>query len=312
MGPSTFMPFAGSEIARQFNHLYEFLLIMSAIGFVVLIGGMIYFIYKYKRQSATAKSAYITHDSRLEFLWSFIPFLFFMASFVWGWVVYHQMRDFPKDALEVHVTARQWSWSYTYKSGKKSSELYVPVGKPVKLILSSDDVLHSFFVPAFRVKQDAVPGRYTALWFKPETEGTYTVFCTEYCGAVHSGMLSKVNVVPEPEFEAWLGGGPVLAGGKEMSLVDMGKKLFAERTCLQCHSVEGKVNIGPALNGLFGSTVAFTDGGSAKADENYLRESILNSQAKIKKGYQPQMPVFQGQFEDKEVTALVEYIKSLK
>lgn len=314
MKASTLMPYAGTKIAEQVNHLYEFLLIVSAIGFVVLIGGMIYFIFKYKRQSSTAKSAYITHDARLEFLWSFIPFVFFIASFAWGWHIYHQMRQFPKDAFEVNVTAFQWGWAYQYKSGKKSTELYVPVGKPVKLLINSKDVLHSYFIPAFRVKQDAVPGRYSALWFQAENPGTYNVFCTEYCGAAHSAMLSKVHVLPEEEFEAWLSGGPVLAGGaKEMSLADLGKKLYTERTCVQCHSNQGKANIGPAFNGVFGSQVTMADGTTLKADENYLRESILQSQAKIKKGYAAgQMPVFAGLLDDNEVTALIEYIKTLK
>jgi len=313
-GGSAFMPVAGTEVARQVNGLYSYLLVVSAIGFVILIGGMLYFIYKYKRQSATAKSAYITHDSRLEFLWSFIPFLFFMSAFVWGWLVYNNMRTFPDDALEVNVTARQWSWAYTYKSGKKSADLVVPVGRPVKLLLTSDDVLHSYFIPAFRIKQDAVPGRYTAQWFRADKTGEYQVFCTEYCGALHSGMLSKVKVLTEPEYDAWIGGGPVLlAGGKPLSLAEQGKKLYQERTCAQCHSVEGKTGIGPAFNGLFGSTVTMDDGKSFKADENYLRESILQSQAKIKKGFDKgKMPVFAGQFEDADVTALIEFIKSVK
>ena len=314
MSGSTFMPVAGTEIARQVDGLYEFLLVISAIGFVILIGGMCYFVFRYKRQSATAKSAYITHDSRLEFLWSFIPFVFFIASFAWGWYIYNNMRSVPDNALEVLVTARQWSWAYTYKSGKKSVDLYVPAGRPVKLILSSEDVLHSYFVPSFRVKQDAVPGRYTMLWFDAEKPGEYTVFCTEYCGALHSGMLSKIKVLPEAEFEAWLSGGPVLAAGeKGLSLEDQGKKLYKERTCQQCHAIDGKAGIGPAFNGLFGSTVVMNDGSSLKADENYLRESILNSQAKIKKGFEPgKMPVFAGQFEDSEIAALIAFIKSLK
>ncbi len=314
MKPSTFMPYAGTDIARQVNSLYEFMLWVSVIGFLVLIGGMIYFIIRYKRQSATAKSAYITHDSRLEFLWSFIPFVIFMVVFGWGWYIYVQMRTMPKDALEIQVTGRQWSWSYTYKSGKKSTDLYVPVGKPVKLIMTSEDVIHSYYIPAFRIKQDVLPGRYTAEWFQAEKPGTYQVFCTEYCGAIHSGMLSKVKAIPLPEFEAWLSGGPVqVAGGKELSLVEQGKKLFNERSCTQCHSVENKIIIGPHLNGVFGHTVELKDGSKVNADENYIRESILNPQAKIVKGFEAQMmPSFAGQFEEKELSAIIEFIKSVK
>ncbi len=306
------MPPAATAIAQDVNQLYIFLLISSFIGFLILIGGMCYFIVRYKRQSATAKSAYISHDSRLEFAWSFIPLCLFLFCFAWGWYVYEKMRVFPADALEVYVQARQWSWEFQYKSGKKSQDLYVPVGVPVKLIMTSSDVIHSFYIPAFRIKQDVIPGRYTAEWFKVEQPGNYQVFCAEYCGAVHSGMLAKIKAVPLKDFENWLAEDPEKAF-KGMSLPQIGEKVFTAKGCVACHSTDGTIKVGPSLRSVFGHEVKLADGKMVHADEEYIRESILNPQAKIVQNFPSGvMPVFAGQLLDTELNALVEYVKSLK
>jgi cytochrome c oxidase subunit 2 len=309
----SFMPTQGTEIAKGVDNLYAFLLIISLVSCVIVIGGMIYFAIKYKRKSDNDKTAYITHDTRLEVLWSVIPLVLFLFVFAWGWVIYNDMRTMPKDALEIHVTGKQWAWAAEYKNGVKSTEVVVPVNRDVRIILTAEDVLHSFYVPSFRIKQDAVPGRYTQVWFRAEKLGDFHVFCTEYCGTQHSGMITKLKVVTQEEFDKWL---TTESEVSTLPLAQRGAKLFQTRACASCHSVDNpSVKVGPALYKLFGTAEhEMLDGTKLTADENYLRESILNSQAKIVKGFGPRsaMPAFQGQLSEVEVTALVEYIKGLK
>lgn len=305
---STLMPVEGTAIARDVDRLYIFLLIISLFGFIALIGAMTVFIIKYRR-TPNGKSAYITHNKLAEFLWSFIPLCVFLFVFAWGWVVYHKMRTFPEDSMEVHVLARQWSWEFQYKSGKKSPDLYVPVGRDVKLIMTSQDVIHSFYIPAFRIKQDVVPGRYTAEWFRAEQPGNYQVFCAEYCGTSHSNMMAKIKAVPIADFENWLGTDPM----KGLTMAQYGQKLFSAKGCVACHTVDGTPKIGPTLKGVFGSVVPLEGGNTVNADENYVRESILSPQAKVVRGFTSVlMPTFAGQVDDTELNALIEYVKSLK
>ena len=199
------MPTPASDIAAEVDSLYSFLLITSFIACVILIGGMIYFVVKYKRKSNNDRTAYITHNTFLEFLWSFIPLVIFLAVFGWGWHIYNEMRKMPTNALEIHVKGKQWAWEMEYKSGVKAANLLVvPIDTDVKLIMTSTDVLHSFYVPSFRIKQDVIPGRYTTLWFRANKFGEFHIFCTEYCGTQHSGMIGKLKVVTQKEYEAWL------------------------------------------------------------------------------------------------------------
>lgn len=305
---SSLAPIAGSEIARHYDTLYEFLLIASAISCILLIGGMIYFAFKYRRKSANDKTGYITHDHRLEFLWSFIPFVIFMIVFGWGWWLYNEMRTFPEDAFEVHVVGKQWSWEFQYKSGRSSNELVVPVNTPIKLIMTSTDVLHSFFIPSMRVKQDVIPNRYTAIWFEPEIRGEFHVFCTEYCGVDHSAMITKMQVLSKEDFEQWLADDPF----KGLSMAEIGEKLLTTKGCVACHTTDGVKKIGPSFKGIWAANRSFTDGTSAKADENYIRASILNPNTQVVQGYAPAMPTFQGQIKDKEISAIIEYFKTLK
>ena len=330
----SFMPPAATKIAESVDSLYGFLLICSLISFIILMGGLAYFVSKYRRKTANDQTAYITHNMTLEFLWSFIPFVIFMICFGWGAKVYLDMRAIPKDALEVHVMAKKWSWEFTYKNGRTITAdvddqgkailatMVVPVNKPVRLIMTStkvnpDDkkdraVLHSFFVPAFRVKQDIVPGRYTQLSFTPTKKGTFYVFCTEYCGTGHSNMLGAVKVVDETVFNDWVIGDES-AGPKVLSMADKGKEIYKTRACIGCHSLDGSKMTGPTWKGLYGSSKSFSDGSSTTADDNYLRESVMNSNAKVVKGYAPnQMPSYQGQLTDEDVTAVIEFIKSVK
>lgn len=307
----SFMPTQGTEIAKQVDNLYGFLLITSFIACVLVIGGMIYFVFKYKRKSDNDKTAYISHSTALEFLWSFIPLVIFLAVFAWGWYIYHGMRTMPKDALEINVLGKQWAWEVEYKNGFKAvNEVVVPVNTDVKLLLTSQDVIHSFFVPSFRIKQDAVPGRYTALWFRAEKLGEFHVFCAEYCGTSHSGMIGKLRVVTREEFDKYMEEGQEEG---QLPLAKRGEKLFALKACASCHSVDSAaVKVGPSLFQVFGHEVVLEDGTKVTADENYIRESILQPNAKIVKGFpHGVMPTFQGQINENELNALVEYVKSL-
>lgn len=309
----SFMPAEGSQIAKSVDSLYSFLLIISLIACIIVIGGMVYFALKYKRRSSNDKTAYISHDTRLEILWSVIPLLIFLFVFAWGWIIYHDMRTMPKEALEIQVTGRQWAWVAEYKNGVQSPELVVPVKRDIRLVLGSPDVIHSFYIPSFRIKQDVVPGRYNSLWFRPEVMGEFHVFCAEFCGTSHSGMITKLRVVSQADFDKWL---IEEADSSSLPPVDLGKKLFTTKTCASCHFADqAGTKIGPSLKGLFGSeNHQMDDGSTVNVDENYLRESILSSQTKIVKGFGPRsaMPAFQGQLSEKEVSSLIEYIKSIK
>jgi len=308
-GPSVFMPPQATEIAKNVDALYEFLLIASFISCVLVIGGLILFALKYRRKGEDDKTPYISHNTTLEFLWSFIPFVIFMVAFVWGWIVYHDLRKMPKGALEIGVQAQKWDWTFIYKSGRKvTTEFYVPVNQDVKLLMTSTDVLHSFFIPAFRTKQDVVPGRYTALWFNANREGTFHVFCAEYCGDKHSAMLAKVHVVPREQYEEWLASEPY----KGLSSVEIGAKVYGSR-CVACHTLSEQKNIGPGFLNVFGSQRKMEDGTTVEADENYLRESILNPNAKVVAGYpKGVMPTFQGQLSEEELMGIIDYMKTLR
>ncbi|MES3038046.1 MAG: cytochrome c oxidase subunit II [Bdellovibrionota bacterium] len=306
------MPTSATDIADRVDNLYAFLLISSFIGCVILIGGMVYFVYKYKRKTDTDKTPYITHNALLEFLWSFIPLVIFLAVFAWGWLVYHDMRQMPKDALEVHIFGKQWAWEMQYKSGVKTSNLLkVPINKDVKLIMTSNDVLHSFYVPSFRIKQDVIPGTYTALWFNANKMGDFHIFCTEYCGTQHAGMLGTLQVVSQEDYDKWLEEESLVS---TLPLAQRGEKIFQVKACASCHSVkDNSIKVGPPLFQRFGAQEQLVDGSSHPIDENYVRESVLAPNAKIVKGFQPNvMPSFQGQLSEVELSALVEYIKTLK
>ncbi len=331
----SFMPPAATKLAESVDSIYSFLLIASLVSFLILMGGLAYFVSKYRRKSASDQTSYIPHNHVLEFIWSFIPFVIFMICFGWGAKVYMDMRKVPSGAMEIHVVAKKWDWEFIYKNGRKITSdvddkgkripatMTVPLNKPVRLIMTSSKVnpndkkdravLHSFFVPAFRVKQDIVPGRYTQLSFTPTKKGRFYVFCTEYCGTGHSTMLGRVEVVDEVAFNDWILGDESF-DSKEMSLADKGKEIYKGKgACIGCHSLDGSEMTGPTWKDLYGSPRNFSDGTSARADDNYIKESILNSNAKTVKGYPPnQMPSYQGQLTDDDVTAVIEFIKTLK
>jgi cytochrome c oxidase subunit 2 len=229
-----------------------------------------------------------------------------MVMFVWGAGIYFIESRPPKDAMEVYAVGKQWMWKFQHVEGvREINQLHIPVGRDVKVIMTSQDVIHDFFVPAFRIKADVIPGRYTVTWFHPTKTGSYHLFCAQYCGTEHSNMIGQVIVMDQGEYQAWLSG-----GGAEGSLSGTGQKLFQQYGCATCHrsDVQGR---GPNLTGVFGKPVLLDDGRTVIADENYIRESVLNPGAKVVSGFKPIMPTFQGQLSEEQLMALVEYVKSL-
>jgi cytochrome c oxidase subunit II len=306
MSKFSLFPEQASTVAPRVDALLYFLLGLTTF-FVLLIAGLVmYFMVKYRRRRADEVGAGGHGSLALEATWSVVPFAITMVIFFWGASIYASLVHPPADALQVNVVGKQWMWKLQHLEGRREiNELHIPVGRPVKLTLTSEDVIHSFYVPAFRTKQDAVPGRYTTTWFEATKTGTFHLFCAEYCGTLHSGMIGAIVVMDPAEYEAWLAG-----GGPAVPVVTAGARVFEAQGCPSCHAAEPGAR-GPSLAGLFGSTVRLRDGRSLVVDEAYIRESILNPQAKIVEGYDPIMPTFQGLVGEDEVMQLIAYVKSL-
>jgi cytochrome c oxidase subunit 2 len=303
-GHIPFWPESASTSAAHVDALYIFLVMVSIIMTVLIYTTLAVFAVRFRRRKGRSAEQ-IEGSHILEITWSMIPLGVFLSFFVWGAVIYFQERTPPKDATEVYTVAKQWMWKFEHAEGQREiNELHVPVGRDVKLIMTSQDVIHSFFVPAFRIKQDVLPGRYTTFWFHATKPGTYHVFCAEYCGTQHSGMIGWVIVMEPRDYEAWM------SGGGNQPLAVTGQKLFSELGCITCHRSDTQGR-GPNLAGVFGKPVLLEDGRTVMADENYVRESILEPQAKVVRGFKPVMPTFQGQVSDEQLSALVAYVKSL-
>ena len=300
-------PERASTIAPRVDALYFFLLAI-AIFFGLLIAGLIvYYAVKFHRRSPDAVGARIHGGMVLEVTWTVVPLLITMVIFVWGASVYFAMAHPPDETLNIYVVGKQWMWKFQHLDGQREiNELHVPVGRAVKLITTSEDVIHDFFVPAFRVKADVLPGRYVTIWFQPTRPGRYHLFCAEYCGTRHSGMIGEVVVMEPNEYETWLSG-----GAAEGSLASAGAKLFQDLACNTCHRRDAQGR-GPVLEGLFGKSVTLQSGETVTVDEAYVRESILTPSAKITAGFQPIMPTFQGLVTEEQLLALIEYVKSLQ
>jgi cytochrome c oxidase subunit II len=294
-------------MATRVDSLYFFLIGITAFFSLLIAGLILAYAIKFRRRTPDGIGATIHGGLMLEITWSVIPFLITMVLFVWGASVFFAMSRPPDETLNVYVVGKQWMWKFQHLDGQREiNELHVPVGRAVKLIMTSEDVIHDVFVPAFRVKADVIPGRYTNLWFTPTKPGTYHLFCAEYCGTRHSGMVGQVVVMEPNDYQTWLSGG---AG--EGSLASAGQKLFNDLACNTCHRPDAQGR-GPVLQNLFGKTVELASGERIVADEAYIRESILNPQAKITAGYQPIMPTFQGQVTEEGLLELIEYVKTLK
>jgi cytochrome c oxidase subunit 2 len=297
-------PQRASTQAGNVDALYIFLLIVSGLMTLLIFTAVVYFAARYRRRRGVLAEQ-IEGSTPLELTWSIIPFIVFMVIFLWGAVVYFKGRTPPRDSTEVYVVAKQWMWKLEHAEGQREiNELHVPVGRDVKLIMTSQDVIHSFYVPAFRMKQDVLPGRYTVAWFRATKAGTYHLFCAEYCGTQHSGMIGSIVVQEPAQFEAWM------SGGTSGPLSATGEKIFAELGCVTCHRSDTQGR-GPNLQGVFGKPVLLEDGRTVTADENYVRESILDPGAKVVNGFKPVMPTFQGLVSEEQLNALVAYVKSL-
>ena len=348
------LPIAATEAAVSWDSLYNFLVWLSIFFFVLVVGAMILFVIQGRKRPGH-KSVYETGSHLLEAIWVGVPTVLLLIIFGWGYHVYRDMKQAPSDAYEIKVVGKQWLWNFMYDNGTTTTgELYVPVNKPVKLLMTSQDVLHGFFIPNFRVKQDVVPGMYSSVWFEATIPGKHQVFCTEYCGTSHSGMLAQVIALNEKDWNDWLRGKKLAvdkiptatADGNEaaadnassdkiqtvsaapseaatgnaklekvsppVSMIDQGKGLYNKLACATCHSTDGSAKVGPTFKGLFGSKVTLNDGSTVTADENYIRESIEEPNAKIVKGYAPQMPTFKGLVNEQDMNSLISFIKAQK
>jgi cytochrome c oxidase subunit 2 len=297
-------PQQASTMASRVDALYIFLLIVCGMMTLLIFVCLLYFAARFRYRPGV-RAEQIEGSIPLEVTWTAVPFLIFMVIFVWGAVVYFKERTPPTDATEVYVVAKQWMWKVEHAEGQREiNELHVPVGRDVRLIMTSQDVIHSFYIPAFRIKQDVLPGRYTVEWFRATKPGVYHLFCAEYCGTQHSGMVGSIVVLEPAQYETWMN------GGSTGPLSATGEKIFAELGCSTCHRSDTQGR-GPNLQGVFGKPVQLEDGRTVTADENYLRECILDPGGKRVKGFQPIMPTFQGLVSEEQVNALVAYIKSI-
>ncbi len=299
-------PESASTMAPRVDALYFFLLAIAVFFSLLIAGLIVYFAIKFHRTDPDAIGARIHGGMLLEVTWTVIPLMITMVIFVWGASVFFAMARPPDETLDIYVVGKQWMWKFQHLDGQREiNELHVPLGRPVKLIMTSEDVIHDLFVPAFRVKADVLPGRYTQIWFNTTKPGRYHLFCAEYCGTRHSGMVGEVVVMDQTEYQTWLSG-----GGPAGSLAEGGAKLFASLACNTCHRPDAQGR-GPVLEGLFGKTVTLQSGETITVDEAYVRESILNPAAKIAAGFQPIMPTFQGLVTEEQLLELIEYVKSL-
>ncbi len=301
-----FQPEQASTIARSVDNLHFFItavtLFFTALVFLIIF----YFMIKYRRRSPDERPKAIDGSIPLEILWTAIPTIIVAIIFVWSSSLYFQNSEPPSNSTEIFVTGRQWMWKIEHPEGQREiNELHVPLGRPVKLTMTSEDVIHDFYVPAFRVKKDVLPGRYTTLWFEATKLGTFHLFCAQYCGAFHAGMIGSVIVMEPDAYEQWLAGGVV---GESME--SAGLKIFQQRGCGSCHLADG-TGPAPSLLGVYGQPVHLTNGQTVAADDAYVRESILVPAAKIVQGYSPIMPSFQGQLTDEQINDLIAYIRQL-
>ena len=301
------IPEQASTVAGQVDALFLFLVAVTVFfaGLIFLL--VVVFALKYRRRSDDERPKAIHGSLVLEGLWTVIPLAIALAIFVWGAYLYFVIARPPAAAMEVYVVGKQWMWKLQHPTGQREiNELHVPVNRPVRLTMTSEDVIHSFYVPAFRIKADVVPGKYTSAWFEATKTGEYHLFCAEYCGTSHAVMGGRIVVMEPTEYERWLTGGT----GAE-SLPAAGEALFARLACITCHKPDG-TGRGPSLVGKFGKTEKLASGETVAVDESYVRESVLNPQAKITAGYPPIMPTFKGLVSEDQLLQLIAYIKSLK
>jgi cytochrome c oxidase subunit II len=301
------MPEQASTFAPQVDALYTFLVLVSGFFSILIAGLIVYFAVKYRRGSPADRTHGSSHFFLMELTWIVIPFVISMVMFFWGARLYFDQMRAPAGAMEIDCVGKQWMWKFQHPNGNAEiNDLHVPVGQPIRLRMISEDVIHSMFIPAFRTKLDVLPGRYTTVWFEATKPGEYHLFCAEYCGAKHSEMRGTVYVMQPHEYQEWL-----LSGNTGPTTAESGRLLFEQLRCHSCHQGGGVASRGPPLENLFGSTVPLQDGTTVLADETYIRESILRPQAKVRAGYQPIMPSYDGQISEEGILQLIAEIKAL-
>lgn len=320
--PFPLFPEQASSVAGRVDALYFTLIGLAGFFSLLIIIFIIYFVVKYRRGSQANRQNPIDESVRLETFWSVIPLLLALGIFVWGASLYVDLHAAPPDALEIYVVGKQWMWKFQHLEGQReAAELHIPIDRPIKLVMTSQDVIHSFYIPAFRVKQDVLPGRFTTLWFEATNAGEYHLFCSEYCGTSHAEMGGRIIAMEPATYQQWLAGAltsdgtvtqtPSPASGSPQSLAAMGELRFRSFGCSDCHMADGS-GAGPSLVGLYGNPVPLNDGSTVTADEQYIHDSILLPQKQIVADYPAIMPSYEGQINDEEMVELVAYIKSLK
>ncbi len=312
MEGSLWLPPQGSTLAPDIDWLFNYVTYVGLVIFILVMGAMAYLLYKYRRREADEMPVPPEESKILELAWVVIPTILVLTLFTWGFKAFVRQAVPPPDAYEIRVRGYQWAWDFYYPEGfKTTGEIYVPVGRPVRMLMDSQDVLHSFFIPVFRIKHDVLPNRYTSVWFEATQEGVFDIFCTEYCGTGHSAMLGKVHVVSQDAFNDWVSAGGLNLEEIRKNPAQYGQTLYAQLGCKSCHSIDGSAGTGPTWKGLFGHP-APTTAGTVTADENYLRESILAPGAKIVTGYANVMPANYSTLKSEQVDALIAYIKTLE
>lgn len=311
-GATFWLPQQASSVAPKIDGLFYVILYISAFFFALIVGVLVLFLVLYRARPGHKEQPSPSHSTVLELLWSVIPLILVIVIFWISFKAYMYLREPPGDAYQIKVDAHKWQWGFTYPNGHWDPELHVPAAQPVLLTMTSDDVLHSFFIPDFRVKQDVVPGRYTRVWFRADNPGDHQIYCAEYCGKDHSKMWSRAYVHEPGDFEKWLEKASDPFSDKTKTMAQVGETIFNQRGCVQCHSTKGEKNTGPHLNGVFGSSVQLSNGQTIVADENYIHQSVVDPASQVVSGFQPLMPSFQGRLKDKEIDAIIEYLKTLK
>ena len=326
------LPPGASSYAYQNDSILHIVNGICLIFFLINMFFMIYYVIRYRWRSDKDTTPRITHNNVLEVVWTVIPSILLVVLFVLGYERYMDMRIAPGNSMDIYVTAQRWSWAYQYPNGTTSSNSYddsvttgtiktdeekiggqglvVPVGRPVRLVMASNDVLHSFYIPAFRTKQDVLPNRKTVLWFQADLPGSYPVYCAEYCGTSHSRMLGMVHVKSEQDFNDWIVNGGL--NPDEMTPAEYGKALYVAKACVTCHTLDGTRKNGPSFKGIWNHQAELTNGQSVLVDEEYIRESVLIPGAKVVAGYAPVMPSFKGQLDEKQINAIIEFLKTVK
>ena len=299
------IPPEASRIAPQVDALLVFMTLVSLVG-LVLVGLLVTGFSILYRRDRNPVATQIEGSTLLEATWTIIPLGLFLVMFVWGSVLYFRIYTPPPNAMNIYVVGKQWMWKAEHPGGQHEiNSLHVPINQPVQITLISQDVFHSFSIPAFRVKREAIPGRYTTVWFEASQVGTYHLFCTQYCGTQHSGMIGEVDVLSPEDYKKWLAGST-----SGVSLAQNGERLFASLSCGACHNGQPDAR-GPSLANVYGSKLTLTNGQPVLVDEAYLRTAILNPSQHITQGYAPIMPTYQGQVSEEGLISLVEYIKNL-